>query len=86
MKWEKIPADEKEVIISLNHVEYTLSIYTSISSVYNRLLKKIGKPTKIGINNNLIYSAEWIIDANNREKAAKVLSKTTMLKKPIKHK
>ena len=85
MKWQKIPTNEKEVIIYLDSEDYTLNIYTAKASVYNRLLKKIGEPTKMGINNNLIYNAEWILDANDREKAAKILSITTILNNPKRH-
>lgn len=73
-KWESISLDEKESIINFDYFEGIVNVYTSNQSTGNRIKKKIGEPFKIGMNEGKIFSMEWKIPFNDREKIRKGLS------------
>lgn len=79
-KWQKIDRDEQESVIVLDYGQKELSLYTARETVYKRLLKKIGKPTKIYYRNNLITGVDWTIPFNN-ENAVKIFSKKLLIRK-----
>lgn len=79
MKWEAINLDEQETLIIYDYYEKVVSIYTSRSIVYNKILKKIGQPTKTNINFGKIYSAEWIIPFQDRKKIQHAITLANML-------
>lgn len=54
MKWEMIPRDEQETIMNIDYCKKTISVYTSRKSVGERLIKKLGEPTRIDRRNNLV--------------------------------
>jgi hypothetical protein len=54
MKWEIVPRDEQETLINVDYCEKKIIIYTSRKATGDRLLKKIGEPTKIDYNNGLV--------------------------------
>lgn len=73
-KWESISIDEKESIINFDYLEGIVNVYTTNQSTGNRIKKKIGEPIKKGINQGQIFSMEWKIPFNDREKIRKGLS------------
>lgn len=54
MKWEMIPRDEQETIMNIDYCDKIISVYTSRKSVGERLIKKLGEPTRIDRRNNLV--------------------------------
>lgn len=59
MKWETIMREEQETIIHIDYFEKILNVYTTRKSVTDRLQKKVGKPTKILTNGDLVYGVEY---------------------------
>jgi hypothetical protein len=73
-KWEAIPQDEKESLISVDYSDKVISVYTSNKATGNKLFKSIGKPKKtIGKEDN-ISSVEWIIPFTDRKAIRKAFS------------
>ena len=52
----------------------SVNVYTTNQSTGNRIKKKIGEPFKTGLNEGKIFSMEWKIPFNDREKIRKGLS------------
>lgn len=59
MKWEIIPREEQETIINVDYCDKTIGIYTNRKAVADRLEKKMGKPSKIYGDNELIFAVEY---------------------------
>lgn len=55
MNWEIVPRDEQETIINIDYCEKIIKVYTTRKSVADRLIRKIGEPTKIYSCNDRIY-------------------------------
>lgn len=78
MKWEIIPRDEQETIINIDYCEKIIKVYTTRKSVADRLLKKIGEPTKTYNSDDRIYAV--IYERNLFDKdVAKFFSKMLMV-------
>lgn len=73
-KWESISIEEKESIINFDYFEGVVNVYTTNQSTGNRIKKKIGEPDRTQTNQGQIYSMEWKIPFNDREKIRKGLS------------
>lgn len=54
MEWEIVPRDEQETLINVDYCEKKIIIYTSRKATGERLVKKIGEPTKVDYNNGLV--------------------------------
>lgn len=57
----KIDLKEQETIINIDYYAKQIYIYTSRPSVYKRLEKKLGEPTKTYTTNALISGGSWTI-------------------------
>lgn len=79
MKWEKIILNEQETLINIDYYEKVVSLYTTRSIVYKKLLKLIGEPIEKSICNNLIYGAEWKIPFKERKKISKMFNLSNLL-------
>lgn len=66
--------NEQETLVSIDYFEKNINIYTSRSIVYRKLVKQIGKPSNIILNNGLVCGAEWSISFKERKKIKKALS------------
>lgn len=89
-KIEKTMTDEKESIIHIDNYYKTITLYTSDSKILNRMIKKIGEPTKVyppvGKEENhkyiLISGLEWKFkyeENKYRDKIKKILSICNLL-------
>lgn len=74
MKWEVVPRDEQETIINVDYCEKTISIYTTRKATADRLLKKVGEPTKTDLHNGSIYAVTYIRSIFDKD-VAKFFSK-----------
>jgi hypothetical protein len=74
MKWEIIPRDEQETLIDVDYYEKTISVYTTRKQTAERLLKKIGEPTKTDYHNNLISGVTYVRNLFDKD-VAKFFSK-----------
>lgn len=59
MEWEYVPREEQETVINIDYFEKQITVYTSRKSVADRLIKKIGKPTKIYTNCGKVYAIDY---------------------------
>lgn len=76
MEWENIPRDEQETVMNIDYCEKTINVYTTRKQVGERLIKKIGQPTRILKNGNKIYAVEYtrsLYDADVRHFFSKTL-------------
>ena len=83
MKLEMIPREEQETIINIDYNEKTISLYTTRYSVANKLKKRIGEPTKIQFNQNLITSVEYKMSMGD-ERVRRLLSLGAIILRPTK--
>ena len=74
MKWEIVPRDEQETIISVDYCEKTISVYTTRKQTAERLQKKIGEPTKTDLHNGSICAVTYIRSIFDKD-VAKFFSK-----------
>ena len=74
MGWEIVPRDEQETIINVDYCEKKITIYTSRKATGERLLKKIGEPTKIDYHNGLISGVTYVRNLFDKD-VAKFFSK-----------
>ncbi len=59
MKWENVPLDEQETIVNIDYYEKTINVYTSRKTVGERLIKKMGTPTRIFENGGYVQAIEY---------------------------
>lgn len=59
MKWETVPLDEQETIVNIDYYEKTINVYTSRKSVAERLMRKIGKPSRVFETNGYVQAVEY---------------------------
>lgn len=78
MKWEEISRDEQETIINVDYYDKTISFYTCRKSVADRLLRKIGEPTKIDTHNGQICGVTYKRNLFDKD-LAKFFSKTLFI-------
>lgn len=71
--------EEQETIININYAESKVHIYTCQKSVHERLLKKIGNPTKIYYTNKKISGAKWEIPFEEKRCITQILSRPTLI-------
>ena len=74
MNWEIIPRDEQETLINVDYYEKTVSVYTCRKSTADRLLKKLGEPSKIDMHNGFVSGVTYIKSFFDKD-LAKVFSK-----------
>lgn len=71
--------DEQETIINIDYGKSLVHIYTSQRTVYQRLVKKLGTPTKIGYIKNKIVSGTWLIPFVQKKSITQILSRPTLI-------
>ena len=78
MKWEITPLDEQETILSIDYYDKTINVYTARKSVGERLMKKMGKPTKTHENDGKISAVEYTRSLYDKD-VAKFFSKMLLI-------
>lgn len=71
--------DEQETIINIDYGASVVHVYTSQRTVYQRLVKKIGEPIKIGYLKNKIVSGSWVIPFAQKKSISQILSRPTLI-------
>lgn len=79
MKFYNTSIGEQETTINLIYEDKYLYIYSSRKSIIERLIKKLGNPTKIDTIKGLITGASWKISFKDKEKIRVALSKTLLI-------
>ncbi len=80
-KWQKIDRNEQESILLLDYEQKEINFYTSREAVYKRILKILGKPTKIFYTKGLITGVNWLLPFDDK-KTSKLFSKKLLIRKP----
>lgn len=78
MNWEIVPRDEQETLINVDYCDKQITIYTNRKATGNRLMKKIGKPTKIDFHNGSISGITYKRNLFDKD-VAKFFSKTLII-------
>ena len=71
--------EEQETLINIDYFSSEVKIYTSKKSIYERIIKKIGNPTKEYIYKNKRSGAEWKIPFKDKKKITAILSRPTLI-------
>ena len=71
--------DEQETIINIDYYKKEVSLYTSRKAVNERIVKKIGEPTKKWYTDKMISCANWVIPFENRKSITSILSRPTLI-------
>lgn len=75
----KTSSEEQETAINIDYYKSNVNIYTSKKSIYNRIIKKIGKPTNIYYIDKKISGANWIIPFSEKKNITAILSRPTLI-------
>ena len=79
MKWNNLSLEEQETLINFDYYEKKVSVFTSRGTVYKKLLKKLGLPTRTNKIEGFLCDAEWIIPFKERNMISKVLTLNNLL-------
>lgn len=78
MKWNNIPREEQETIINFDYLKKTINLYTTRYAVGNKLIKRVGQPTKINYTDNKVDGVQYQISMND-SRVRKLLSITALI-------
>lgn len=78
-KFHNIDYEEQETIININYCKKEICLYTSRKAVYERIIKKIGEPTKKYYTDKKISGANWTIPFENKKSITTILSRPTLI-------
>lgn len=71
--------EEQESVINVDYSAKSVKVYTCRTSVYKRLEKKLGAPTRIYYTKGLISGAEWDVDFNDKKRVGYIFSRPTII-------
>ena len=71
--------DEQETIINVDYGKREVHCYTSRYAVYDRLLAKLGEPTKTFYTDKKISGASWSIPFSDKKVLATIFSRPTIV-------
>lgn len=71
--------EEQETIVNIDYYNKAVLLYTSRRAVYERIVKKIGEPTKKYYTDKKINGANWIILFENKKEITSILSRPTLI-------
>ena len=71
--------EEQETIINIDYAGSKVFVYISRRGIYEKIKKKIGKPTKKHITQNKISGATWEIPFEEKKKISTVLSRPLLI-------
>ncbi len=71
--------EEQETTINIDYHKKEMLLYTSRKGVHERIVKKIGEPTKKYYTNKKISGASWTIPFENKKSITSILSRPTLI-------
>ena len=71
--------EEQETIVNVDYYKKVVSLYTSRKAVYERIVKKIGEPTKKYYTDKRISGANWVIPFKDKKRLANIFSRPTII-------
>ena len=78
-KFYKTNLEEQETIINIDYFASKVNLYTCQKTVYDRLIKKIGKPNKTYYTDKKISDASWQIPFEDKKSITQILSRPTLI-------
>ena len=78
-RFQNSSLEEQETIINIDYAASELSVYTCRKYVYDRLIKKIGQPTKVIYTSKKISGGRWNIPFTNKKTITQILSRPTLI-------
>ena len=78
-KFYNSSAEEQETQININYNERSTILYTSLKSVYDKYIKRLGNPTKIYYTNNKISGAYWKVPFEDKKRSGYIFSRPTLI-------
>lgn len=78
-KFYKTNIEEQETIINIDYFASKVKLYTCQKTVYERLIKKIGKPSQTFYTDKKISGASWEIPFENKKSITQILSRPTLI-------
>lgn len=66
-QWIAMSRDEQESIINIDYCEKKMTFYTSRKSVAERLRKKVGEPTSVDTQNDLIFGVTYVRNLHDKD-------------------
>lgn len=64
--WYQVPREEQETIFNVDYYARELMVYTTRMSVANKLLKRVGEPTKVYKTNGKISGVEYRVKLTDK--------------------
>lgn len=71
--------EEQETIINIDYGKSKVHIYTCQKTIMERLIKKIGQPSKLFYTDKKISGANWKIPFEDKRKITQILSRPTLI-------
>ena len=78
-KFYKTSLEEQERIINIDYFASKVHLYTCQKIVYDRLIKKIGKPNKTYYTDKKISGASWQVAFGDKKSSTQILSRPTLI-------
>lgn len=71
--------EEQETTINIDYLKKLIICYTSRKSVYDRLVKKLGEPTRLYFYKNKISGCIWEVKFDDKKRANIIFSKSIVI-------
>ena len=71
--------EEQETNVYIDHSKKKAKCYTSRYAVYNRLIKKLGEPTRVYKTDKKISGAMWEVPFSDKKRVKVLLSMTMII-------
>lgn len=71
--------EEQESSINIDYSKKEICLYTNRKMVYDRLVKKIGEPTKEYYIHSKLSGASWNIPFESKKRITSILSRPTLI-------
>lgn len=78
-KFYKTRLEEQETIINIDYLASKVNLYTCQKTIYDRLVKKVGKPNRIYYANKKISGGSWQIPFEDKKNITHILSRPTLI-------
>lgn len=79
MRYYNTIPEEQETTINIDYYKKELVIYTSRRMQIERLMKKLGEPSRTYLVQNKVSGCRWNIPLNDTKSTSKVLSRPTLI-------
>ncbi len=75
----KADIEEQETQIIIDYKGKNTIIYTTLKSVYDKCVQKLGKPTKTYFTKGKISGAYWKVPFEDKKKSGYIFSRPTLI-------